>query len=72
MAGHAQLKFVLTECSKTQIRLTEFILTFLADFFILFYFFFSYYYLHMSLGYDIQDLAGTNKIALYDIQEPIK
>ena len=22
MAGHAQLKFVLTECSKTQIRLT--------------------------------------------------
>ena len=23
MAGHAQLKFVMTECSKTQIRLTE-------------------------------------------------
>ena len=22
MAGHAQLKFVMTECSKTQIRLT--------------------------------------------------
>ena len=26
MAGHAQLKFVMTECSKTQIRLTRFIL----------------------------------------------
>ena len=26
MAGHAQLKFVMTECSKTQIRLTGFIL----------------------------------------------
>ena len=25
MAGHAQLKFVMTECSKTQIRLTELI-----------------------------------------------
>ena len=25
MAGHAQLKFVMTECSKTQIRLTGFI-----------------------------------------------
>ena len=25
MAGHAQLKFVMTECSKTQIRLTRFI-----------------------------------------------
>ena len=24
MAGHAQLKFVMTECSKTQIRLTGF------------------------------------------------
>ena len=24
MAGHAQLKFVITECSKTQIRLTGF------------------------------------------------
>ena len=23
MAGHAQLKFVMTECSKTQIRLTR-------------------------------------------------
>ena len=23
MAGHAQLKFVMTECSKTHIRLTE-------------------------------------------------
>ena len=23
MAGHAQLKFVMTECSKTQIRLTS-------------------------------------------------
>ena len=23
MAGHAQLKFVMTECSKTQIRLTQ-------------------------------------------------
>ena len=23
MAGHAQLQFVMTECSKTQIRLTE-------------------------------------------------
>ena len=28
MAGHAQLKFVMTECSKTQIRLTGFILYF--------------------------------------------
>ena len=26
MAGHAQLKFVMTECSKTQIRLTRLIL----------------------------------------------
>ena len=26
MAGHAQLKFVMTECSKTQIRLTGLIL----------------------------------------------
>ena len=26
MAGHAQLKFVMTECSKTEIRLTELIL----------------------------------------------
>ena len=26
----------------------------------------------MSLGYDIQELAVPNKIALYDIQEPIK
>ena len=25
MAGHAQLKFVITECSKTQIRLTRLI-----------------------------------------------
>ena len=25
MAGHAQLKFVMTECSKTQIRLTRLI-----------------------------------------------
>ena len=25
MAGHAQLKFVMTECSKTQIRLTQLI-----------------------------------------------
>ena len=25
MAGHAQLRFVMTECSKTQIRLTELI-----------------------------------------------
>ena len=28
MAGHAQLKFVMTECSKTQIRLTGLILCF--------------------------------------------
>ena len=27
MAGHAQLKFVMTECSKTQIRLTGLILS---------------------------------------------
>ena len=27
MAGHAQLKFVMTECSKTQIRLTGLIIT---------------------------------------------
>ena len=27
MAGHAQLKFVMTECSKTQIRLTRHILS---------------------------------------------
>ena len=26
MAGHAQLKFVMTECSKTQIRLARLIL----------------------------------------------
>ena len=31
MAGHAQLKFVLTECSKTQIRLTQPILSVLAQ-----------------------------------------
>ena len=29
MAGHAQLKFVMTECSKTQIRLTRSISQFL-------------------------------------------
>ena len=28
MAGHAQLKFVMTECSKTQIRLTGLIWSF--------------------------------------------
>ena len=28
MAGHAQLKFVMTECSKTQIRLTRHICIF--------------------------------------------
>ena len=28
MAGHAQLKFVMTECSKTQIRLTRLIWTY--------------------------------------------
>ena len=28
MAGHAQLKFVMTECSKTQIRLTGLIYQF--------------------------------------------
>ena len=27
MAGHAQLKFVMTECSKAQIRLTQSICT---------------------------------------------
>ena len=34
MAGHAQLKFVMTECSKTQIRLTgpNYFLGFLLDF----------------------------------------
>ena len=31
MAGHAQLKFVMTECSKTQIRLTGLILSFISD-----------------------------------------
>ena len=31
MAGHAQLKFVMTECSKTQIRLTGHILHFYFD-----------------------------------------
>ena len=31
MAGHAQLKFVMTECSKTQIRLTCHIYTVLAE-----------------------------------------
>ena len=30
MAGHAQLKFVMTECSKTQIRLTGLILSSLS------------------------------------------
>ena len=31
MAGHAQLKFVMTECSKTQIRLTGLIYFFLLE-----------------------------------------
>ena len=31
MAGHAQLKFVMTECSKTQIRLTRLIYSFQVD-----------------------------------------
>ena len=31
MAGHAQLKFVMTECSKTQIRLTRPVYMFLAS-----------------------------------------
>ena len=32
MAGHAQLKFVMTECSKTQIRLTGLIYIILSRF----------------------------------------
>ena len=31
MAGHAQLKFVMTECSKTQIRLTGLIFFFFSS-----------------------------------------
>ena len=31
MAGHAQLKFVMTECSKTQIRLTGLIYIFINN-----------------------------------------
>ena len=31
MAGHAQLKFVMTECSKTQIRLTGLIWLYLVS-----------------------------------------
>ena len=54
MAGHAQLKFVMTECSKTQIRLTGLILlqlinfrsliiSFCCFFFIFFLFLFIYF-----------------------------
>ena len=41
MTGHAQLKFVMTECSKTQIRLTRLIL---------FLFYISYFFFHFKIS----------------------
>ena len=41
MTGHEQLKFVMTECSKTQIRLTRLIL---------FLFYISDYFFHFKLS----------------------
>ena len=54
MAGHAQLKFVMTECSKTQIRLTRLIYGYCDDSIFLFHEFNVHMQIHqISLNHKI-------------------
>ena len=62
MAGHAQLKFVMTECSKTQIRLTDLIwyLQHLQDTLLMFY----YIRTHASFAVKVTDCRASADISV--------